>query len=326
MSDPYVYTPRVNYRNSPYLAPFYTQQYSPFVPPISLNNSPFSPNVSLPPSPHVMNSPLPGSPFIPNNIPFPHDPDEEDYLNPYVRPRTVSWNGGAVPPTLQNTAWLQSQHRPQRRRSRSDAGYFEQPQVVNINNGYWVSPGTPYGPFSQLPAVPQLSLHPYLDGHNLRGDIVFDLSAPYFTPMRMVGGGQTTLITSDELNQAATHPPIYSLKIICDLIPNWPIDMSYNPSNRYSAVAPPIKLGDVLSAIWNSLRLRISQANWASLTPQQVHLVSRAYTARCREMGALEMNMMNEGVKKIDFLLGKKWFRGLVRTGDGVETLKLNVA
>lgn len=334
MSEPYVYTPRVAYRNSPYLAPYYTQQTSPFVPPMTLNASPFSPNAPLPPTePTVMMASPQHSPFVPN-LPFPSDSvfdDDDDYLDPYRRPRTTSWTGGMVPANVQNTAWL-NPRRPQRKRSRSDAGYFDQPQVVNINNGYWISPGaggpgpgTPYSPYSQLPSIPQIALHPYLDGHNPRGDIVFDLMAPYFAPMRMVGNNQTILLTSEELGQTATHPPIYNIKMLNDLLPSWPIDLSWNPSNRYSAVAPPLKVGDILSAIYNALHMCVSQTYWASLSPSQVYTVSKAYTARCRSMGPMEQSVTLQGVKRIDFLNGHRWFKGIVRTSDP-NVFRFNVA
>ncbi|KAF9483917.1 hypothetical protein BDN70DRAFT_850949 [Pholiota conissans] len=330
MSDPYVYTPRVTYRNSPYLAPYYTQQNSPFIPPMTLNASPFSTSAPLPPvDPTMMMASPQHSPFVPN-IPFPSSDsalDDDDYIDRYPRPRTTSWTGGMVPANMHNTAWLNPRSRPQRKRSRS-AGYFDQPQVVNINNGYWVSPGpgTPYSPYSQLPSQPpQMALHPYLDGHNFRGDIIFDLMAPHFAPMKLLGNNQTILITNEELSQVATNPPIYNIKILNDLLPSWPIDLTWNPDNRYSAVAPPLKLGDILSAIYNALHMCVSQTYWALLPHAQVYSATRTYTARCRSMGPMEPSVALQGVKRIDFLNGQRWFRGLVHTSDP-NILKFNVA
>lgn len=319
MSDPYVYTPRVNYRNSPYLAPFYTQVNSPFIPNLSLSGSPFSPNISLPTAEPVQSR----SPFIP--FPSSSALDDEDYIQPYARPRTTSWTTGVVPDNILDDSWFRPR-RPQRKRSRS-AGYFDQPQVVNINNGYWVSPGTPYTPFTQLPATPytpfnqlpaapQIALHPYLDGQLPRGDVFFDLTAPAFSPMLRFGNNQFRLLTYDELNQAATQPPVYTMQIVSELIPMWPIDLVYNTLNRYSAVAPPLKVGDILSAIYKALHMRISQILWTQLSPQDVHAISAAYTTRCRSMGPMELTVRNDGVKRVDFFQGKRLFRGLTRTAD----------
>jgi len=322
MSGPYVYTPQVAYRNSPYLAPFYGAQNSPFIPELSLNNSPFVQPNSLPSSPNPQNSPLP---TYPQFVPFPASADESQYSqNPWARERRVSWNGGVVPPPVQNSPWLRP--RPQRQRTRSDHSYNFQPPVDP--NAYWSNPG-PYNPFPQYPtALPQFFLHPFLNGESPRSDFMFDLSAPHFAPLRYVGNNQTLPITPEELAQVATHPPIYHLKIICDLIPNWPIEINYNQSaggNTYSPIPPPLKLGDVLSAIWWFMQMRITQTSWASLTPQQEHMVGAAYTRRCRAMPSTELALRNQGVKKVDFLLGKKWFKGLVPVGNDLETLRLHV-
>ncbi|KAF8902058.1 hypothetical protein CPB84DRAFT_1846478 [Gymnopilus junonius] len=123
----------------------------------------------------------------------------------------------------------------------------------------------------------------------------------------------------EELDRLATQPPISRLHIVCDLIPNWPIDMTYNAPPGHSVTPPPITVGDVLSAIYNALQMRISQMDWATLTPEAVQLVSRAYTKRCRAVPTAELMLRNQGVKKIDFLLGKVWFKGLQRVGDVVK-------
>ncbi|KIM49204.1 hypothetical protein M413DRAFT_438369 [Hebeloma cylindrosporum] len=324
MSAPYVYTPQVAYRNSPYLSPFYGQQNSPFIPELSLNNSPFIQPNSLPPSPNPQN-PVQG-PTYPQFVPFPPSADESQYSQgpPWPRERRVSWNEGPARPPTQNTPWLRP--RPQRQRTRSDNGYnFQPPADPN-----WSNPNpSPYNPFPQYPtAPPQFFLHPFLNGESPRADFVFDLSAPQFAPLRYVGSNQTLPITPEELAQVATHPPLYRLKIICDLIPNWPIEINYNQyagGNTYSPVPPPLTLGDILSAIWGFLQMSITQTSWASLTPQQEHMVGVAYTKRCRAMPSAELALRNKGVKKVDFLLGKKWFKGLVPIGDNLETLRLHV-
>jgi len=314
MSGPYVYTPQVDYFSSPYAVPFYNQQSSPFIPELPLNGSPyrspFSQAASLPPSPNLTNSPLPS--FYPSAAPFPGAPDGYFYApDPYGRrERRGSWNGDAAPQT--GSPWLRV---PRRQRSRSDAGYspFQFFDPTNPRPS-----ATPYGPY--VP-TPQLFLHPWLNAENYRSDLILDLSSPQFQPLRFVGDNQTVLISLEELDQLATQPPIYKLHIVCDLIPNWPIDMTYNAPPGYSPMATPITVGDVLSAIYNAMQMRISQMDWATLTPEAVQLVSRAYTKRCRAIPTAELMLRNQGVKKIDFLLGKIWFKGLQRVGDIVKLI-----
>jgi hypothetical protein len=41
-------------------------------------------------------------------------------------------------------------------------------------------------------------------------------------------------------------------------------------------------------------------------------------------MGSASL-IQNEGVRRVDYLLDKVWFRGLVRTGEGLENMKIIV-
>ncbi|KAF8149414.1 hypothetical protein B0H34DRAFT_733675 [Crassisporium funariophilum] len=329
MSGPFVYTPQVNYRNSPYLAPFYDQAYSPFIPSLSLSGSPYARNASLPPSPNLGFSPLP-TPYTPS-IPFPGSPDDGGFgPDVWARQRRPSWHGGTVPTATVPTGWLQAPagYHHQRTRSFGDAAAY---QTLPVGwNGQPFAPGacSPYGPppFT-IPQI-QPSIHPWLNAEMLRSDFIFDMSLSNFAPMRYVGNNQTVIISPEELSQPATHPPIFQMNIVCEQLPKWPISMQYNPytsSNTYPTVAPPITLGDVLSAIWNSMQQRISQYDWAQLPPQVEYAVSRAYTKRCKAMPSTEVMVRNQGVKRVDFLLEKVMFRGLVRVGEGLENWKLIV-
>jgi len=328
MTSSFVYTPQINYRNSPYLAPYYHQAYSPFIPELSLSNSPYTRAPSLPPSPNPGYIPLAAS-LSSNQVPFPGSPDLGVYPpDPWTRDRRPSWHGDG-PATNATTAWLNNPlHGYHRQRTRSfGADPFSQPAGLD---GYWPAASS-YSPYvAPPPLLPQITMHPWLNAEMPRSDFIFNLSTPQFAPMRYIGNNQSILLTTEELSQPATHPPIYQLQMQCDLIPNWPISLQYNPNpyrsaNTYSTVAPPITLGDVLSGIHNSLHLGITQYDWASLSLEQERAVSRAYTKRCKAMASTTM-IRNEGVKRVDFLLGKVWFRGLARVGEGLETLKLIVS
>jgi len=327
MSSSFVYTPQINYRNSPYLAPYYQQASSPFIPELSLSNSPYTRNASLPPSPNPGYVPL-ASPYTSNNqIPFPGSSDAYFPPDPWTRDRRPSWHGDG-PATEASTAWLNGPLSGyQRQRTRSfGASPFQQPVELE---GYW-PPASPYSPYLSPPLLPQITIHPWLNAEVPRSDFFFNLSLPQFAPMRYIGNNQTILLTNEDLAQPATHPPIYQLDMQCDLIPQWPISLQYNANpyrsaNKYPTAAPPITLGDVLSAIHNSLHLGIRQYDWAGLSPEQERAVSRAYTKRVKALGSTTM-IRNEGVRRVDYLLGKVWFRGLARVGEGLETLKIIVA
>jgi hypothetical protein len=179
-------------------------------------------------------------------------------------------------------------------------------------------------------------IHPYLNGEAPRPDFYFNLSTSTFSPMRLVAPGQSALLTLDDLSQPATHPPITRLRIVCDAIPQWPTELQYNPYAAAAAAiplsaggggggAPPITLGDVLIALHRSLQLRISHLDWARLNVSEETAVARAYTRRCRAVPHLAQFEASQGVRRVDYLLDRVVFRGLVRVHgvDGFETLRL---
>jgi len=329
MTSAFVYTPNIDYRNSPYLAPYYNQLNSPFIPDISPIGSPFSGNASLPPSPNPGYIPLP---YSPNQIPFPGSTDAAYPTYPpdpyaWVRERRPSWHGSDGPATNATTAWLNAPlHGYQRQQTRSFGAY---PYQQHLGLDIYGPPQSSYFPYAVPLPMPQISIHPWLNAEIPRSDFLFNLALPHFSPMRHIGNNQTILLTGEELAQPATHPPIYQLNMQCDLIPNWPIILQYNSNpyrsiNTYPTAAPPITIGDVLSGIHNALQMSIAQDDWAALSPQQEHAVSRAYTKRCKALGSTIM-IRNEGVRRVDFLLDKVWFKGLARVGEGLEILRLIV-
>jgi len=327
MTSNFVYTPHpqnsipADYRNSPYLGQFYHQTNSPFIPPISLNQSPFhSPfgtpalaPATLPPSPNLPTSPLPA--VYPVYTPF---PSSEDPYQPFVpqdpwrRERRSSWNERPV--QIYRAT-------PVRKRTRS----FDNSYVPFTQPGSIPPYTNPYS-FQVIPPSKGPVLHPYLDGSRYRGDIVCDLAAPEFKPMRLIGHNQLWPLTYEELAQNGTDPQMYKLTISCDAwIPEWPLHLDFRSNNPYDSNIPPIKLGDILIAIHGSLHKRISQYDWAQLSPEREYEVSKAYTRRCKTMGPDQLKNRNQGVKQIDFLLGRTRFRGLAKVGDSHEHLKLLV-
>lgn len=136
-------------------------------------------------------------------------------------------------------------------------------------------------------------------------------------------------LSEDELNQVATYPHIHKLTITHEKLPQWPIELVYNlahPNTQVQNVAnfPPITVRDILLAVHRELQRPIVQYDFASLNSAEEVAVTRAFKRRCRSLGPQsERQLISEGVKRCDFLMKDVMFRGLVRTGDSLEKLRL---
>ncbi|KAK7041491.1 hypothetical protein VNI00_009359 [Paramarasmius palmivorus] len=377
MSGPYVFRPTTT--PSAYYNPgFHTPQGSPFIPSATLPgstspyHSPYRNSVPLPGSSSPYHSPyrnavpLPGTPNTPNRVLFPGTYESNDPYDPYfgpARPRRPSWHAPIASPYLSSG---EDTYFRERRRSFSGAAPYDAgpaypyawaagfggPYAGYASSSPNYGGSSPYGMNHPLPGLPStpgtFHLHPWLNAEAWQGDFVFDLSSHYFNPIQVLsrdrnGLGQTRLAPMDIMMQQATVPGVTRMRVICDMIPQWPIDISYNDSmggGNMGAVAfapdplagthvPPISMLDVLMCIHRSLHTRITHADWARLDSHLEAAVSRAYTQRCKALGHqgsqayiganvgfgaygpdVEAAELAQGVKRVDFLLGKVWFRG----------------
>lgn len=326
MSSPYVYSPQ-SYQ-TPYLYPYYNQPHvSPFIPPRSL----FPSSPQAPASPYLPDDP-PLTPTTPNTrrVHF----EDEYWTRPQPRPRRPSWAGTtpamSTMPVPQTAPFLQAPVTPFQNRRHSWGSQTQAPLWSSF------TPSQQPPAFLYTPQAPQFMIHPLLNGESPRSDFAFDLSSSAFRPIRYVGPGQTTVLPLAELREPATHPPITRLRIVCDGIPQWPIELEYTPydvSGEYLSMpsvdgsVPPISLGDVLFAIHRAMHTQITHLDWGRLTMSEEIAVARAYTRRCRSMPSVAELEASQGVKRVDFLLDRFMFRGLVRApgGDGYDEWKMIV-
>ncbi|GBE79822.1 hypothetical protein SCP_0210230 [Sparassis crispa] len=326
MSLPYGYQPQFYYA-TPYLSPYYHPTHI----------SPYIPSVNLPASPQVTQ----------RRVHF----DDGVVPSPQPRSRRPSWHAGMEgmapapnpapfpsPPFLYTSLPPMSPYVPpasythQRRRSDSS---LPQPTWIAIPTYSTYAQPVVYP--SPAPA-PAHQLHPLIDGESLQGpSLLFDISLNAFTPRRITSHGRVSDSTLglEELGEQATHPGVTRMKIICDAIPQWPIvleaerDHGRSPylsvprANHYA----PITVGDVLIAIHRTLQTQISHVDWARLPSGDDVAVARAYTRRCRTFPSAEAFEASQGVRRVDYLLDKFMFKGLVRTSyrGGFEHVKLLV-
>lgn len=339
MSDPYVYNPQPSYsayRPSQYHDSHYlSAQSSPFIPNATLYpTSPFGNTASLPGSPNLGSASLPPSPkfasryLYADGIYEPEGPIGSTWNIPQ-RQRRPSWHGGLgnLGTPMSSNQYLEPGGYFQNRRHSHGAANVTAPYNMNVHG--WHAYTNSYSPYANIhpPLLPQTQIHPWLNGEAPRGDFLFDISWSHFSPQRLIGPGQRIPLTMEDLSEPAFHPPVSRLRIVCDLIPQWPIDLQYNPyylgQDSYAAMSspPPITFGDILIAIHRNLHQRISHLDWGKLSISMETAVSRTYGRRCKQMGSLQMVERANGVKRVDFLLGRSWFRGLVPMGGDVVKL-----
>lgn len=309
------------------------QQHSPFIPPANLTSG-GSPYVSPYGSPYRTATQLPNSsPNTGGQIPLPGSPFHDyspypEYGSDWGRPRRPSYHGPR--PDEYVPSWIAGR---ERRHSHGVSSSGWPSPYSNPSPGYWPPPQAAYPQNWPHAAPPSgFQIHPLLNGDSPRNILIFDLSAPKFSAMKYLGPGQTEWISETELAEPATWPAMNHLRIECDLVPQWPIIFELNPSYFGGQLPhpgtniPPITLGDVLSKVHDHFNQSIAHVDWAQLSPQDETAIAKAYTTRCKALGSAEAIERSRGVKRIDYALGKVWFRGLTRAGEGLDVLKLHLA
>ncbi|KAI0310859.1 hypothetical protein OF83DRAFT_1069835 [Amylostereum chailletii] len=174
-------------------------------------------------------------------------------------------------------------------------------------------------------------LHTLLNGDAVGQHLQCDLSS-YHLSLSRLDRGRLYPLASTELNAPATSPPITRLRIICDLLPQWPMEMSVSgmsltPSRRERPAIGCITVADVLSTVHTCLQTAITHDEWGRLSDAQETDIARAYTRRYKAFAAVESQVKREGVKRVDYLLKKIYFQGLtwLQPEAGVERVKLLV-
>jgi len=185
-------------------------------------------------------------------------------------------------------------------------------------------------PWNYNTAALSVQLHPLLNGESFPRDFVLDFAQPRFTPVRVFGPGQTQVLPYESLQVPGTHPSVTRMRITHDRIPMWPIDLEfqadYTSGTGYGGGGalfgggqddpPPITVYDVLFAVHQSLHTQIRQVDWAQLNLTEETDIARAYTRRCKLMPSETAFQSSQGVKRVDYLLDRTHFRGLIKAPD----------
>ncbi|KAJ6491810.1 hypothetical protein C8R47DRAFT_976144 [Mycena vitilis] len=350
MSGPFIYSPHAEF-------------FPRFPPPTpcwgranSYHNSPFVPAETIyPSSPYA--GPIAsddGAPNTPERHLFSglNGYSEAIWNTPRQRRRRLSWAGTAPrvspfipPPPLsadRNRFWGNADAPPPAWFASAPvvppyppaAQYSAPPYSAQLYSAPPFSAPLPPFPGQYVSGYPQfpgpLQIHPWINGEAPSPEFIFDLSATQFLPRRAVGPDQYVEVGMADLQEAAFHPPVTKLRITCDMIPNWPIDLVYPVGTGLGMQAPPITLGDVLVAVHRKMHEPITHRDWARLSVSEEARVSRAFTRRCKDNAYHGAHYRQDdemeperrkGVKVVDFLCGRHRFRGLVRTPEGCVKL-----
>ncbi|KAL0946664.1 hypothetical protein HGRIS_012854 [Hohenbuehelia grisea] len=155
---------------------------------------------------------------------------------------------------------------------------------------------------STSPLHSPLSIHPALaSSHSplLKWDLTFPPSAAGSLTGRPI-------IPSDR----ATSVPLSSITILLPHI-RWPIKVY--ASYRGGAIT----ITDILNAIYDTLRENVASSDYHALPRQEQKRVTASYENRYRRIKSNRgyAEEKSQGVKKVDFLMGKTRFMGLSTSG-----------
>ena len=166
-------------------------------------------------------------------------------------------------------------------------------------------PAHRYEPFQIRPMAPPSSLVPPNIHRLLAPDIgiLYDLTLPPESATKR----DRYRLSSRELSEPATLPAVPYLQIKSPYL-QWRISVSGR--------AGFVTLGDVLDAIYISLRKNIVREDFKYLSDSAQQRVNAAYERRYRSLRDRRAYGMEKhsGVKRVDFLMERNKFRGLVMT------------
>ncbi|KAF7299363.1 Ectomycorrhiza-regulated small secreted protein [Mycena indigotica] len=115
-------------------------------------------------------------------------------------------------------------------------------------------------------------------------------------------------LSDSELSQHATHPPVATLRVRCGVYPSetWVSEAR----NRQG-----VTVKNVLDAIYRTLNIQLTHAEWESLCPKQQNRVNLVFDARWRA-GRDPKAERAVGILRRDCLLQHVLFAGLSETDE----------
>ncbi|KAJ7186086.1 kinase-like domain-containing protein [Mycena filopes] len=219
------------------------------------------------------------------------------------------------------TTWLHSESRP----------LSPSPSRPSLESEGLV-PATPWSPLEHHPVSGKpikLQIHPWLDGDSPSPIFHVDFAPKTLAPLHLAEGSVSWISSTDEFADSAFHPPLAVLRVVHPHIPFWPMDLKKKLT--FGATMPRLSVGDVVRRLHKALQKRITESEWEMMLDEDERdAIKNTFVLRCRgealrsgvpqeQLKEREIEMRNDGVKRVDFLLGKTTFRGLVRVDEHAD-------
>ncbi|KAF5364831.1 hypothetical protein D9758_009362 [Tetrapyrgos nigripes] len=161
--------------------------------------------------------------------------------------------------------------------------------------------------------LPRFELHMLLNAETWKGQFHLDFSNNELDSFLM------DYLPSRFGLGPATRPAINSLRIVCDLIPQWPINLSgkanyawvKDPTTDQRVTKRPVTFLDIFDNIHQALQTPILHFDWGFVAENERDAISKAYQKRCKAAEKQQAERL-KGVKRVDFLMGKVYFNGLL--------------
>jgi hypothetical protein len=176
--------------------------------------------------------------------------------------------------------------------------------------------GSPYG-FKPLPHIEyhiHIALSPY---HANAAKCDLSLPTKYIQLQ--------SLLPPQILAEPATSPPLPCMTITCANLP-WLIRVTPSGNSKHG---PFVTVLDVLDAIHRSLRVSVTKAEFDKVqTSEEQRRINEAYRWRYKKMtdAAAYEQERSAGIRRVDFLMGKSAFAGLLSSGSDPERWELNLS
>jgi hypothetical protein len=136
----------------------------------------------------------------------------------------------------------------------------------------------------------------------LRFNVVFPPSRPYLKTWDEI----PRLIDDPALLEHATETGVtaMAIQLHCEPLPPWEFVVRRRD---------PVTCRDIFESIWQEYDIPLSDAEQAKIPKAHLNWYQSAFRKRCRDVPVLTALEESHGLKRVDLLAGKTFFRGMTK-------------